>query len=365
MINSSTESSLRKVLGSFRREEYVTLLKQWGSFPADRLSDVEKATSMKRTAKKALVQHVIQLCSVKNLSKHAVGELELIYQQNHPNSRKWSVFQLTEQAETKEKHHVTTMEEFKERLNKQLSLYFRNDLCIRRHRDAWWIRLGIQEGTQFHRQTASNVVYMVHPPQSQFIILSTIKVSHKDCVMQALLNSLRCSEIREIQLTGRNLDSLASLALNSNSQGWFSQFRLNQVDTNPLAKRPSRKRKAPSSEILDSDIVFENEKEKELRDKQVLHSFGSNEQPKLQKIEYKLETKFRGCEFAPAMSLNKEPFRCRVKFEGTNVLEGIRQLAKTGLVSLPLPHHLGNVHSLAKNHFVLADKKRTRPPEQN
>ena len=61
--------------------------------------------------------------------------------------------------------------------------------------------------------------------------------------IQALLNSLRCSEIREIQLTGRNLDSLATLALNSNSQGWFSQFRLNQVDTNPLAKRPSRKRK--------------------------------------------------------------------------------------------------------------------------
>ena len=71
MINSSTESSLRKVLGSFRREEYVTLLKQWGSFPADRLSDVEKATSMKRTAKKALVQHVIQLCSV-SLDKNLV-----------------------------------------------------------------------------------------------------------------------------------------------------------------------------------------------------------------------------------------------------------------------------------------------------
>ncbi len=49
---------------------------------------------------------------------------------------------------------------------------------------------------------------------------------------------------------------------------------------------------APSSEMPDSEIVFENEKEKELRDKQVLHSFGSNEQPKLQKIEYKVRHSF-------------------------------------------------------------------------
>ena len=64
------------------------------------------------------------------------------------------------------------------------------------------------------------------------------------------------------------------------------------------------------------------------------------------------------------MALHKDPFHCRVKFEGPSVLEGIKELGKAGLTSLPLPHHLGNVHSLAKNHFVLADKKRARQEQK-
>ena len=60
------------------------------------------------------------------------------------------------------------------------------------------------------------------------------------------------------------------------------------------------------------------------------------------------------------MALQREPFHCQVKFEGPSVLEGIKALTKAGLTALPLPHHLANVHSLAKNHFVLADKKRAR-----
>ena len=51
------------------------------------------------------------------------------------------------------------------------------------------------------------------------------------------------------------------------------------------------------------------------------------------------------------------PFHCRVKFEGPSVLEGIKGLSNGGLASHPLPYHISNVHSLAKNHFVLADKK--------
>ncbi|XP_022107534.1 centromere protein N-like [Acanthaster planci] len=363
MINANIEFSLRKVLGRFRRDEFVRNLKDWSFISSDSLREVETVVAQSKSSRKALVERVVQLTKVKKLTTHAVAQLDLIYQQNHPNNKKWSVFQLSKQQEYREKHVVTSPDAFQEQLGKQLSFYFKNDLCLRTKGDAWWVRLGIQEGSQSQRLSPSNVVYMVHHPHSQYIILSSIRVSHKDFVMQALLNSLHCSEIREIQLTGRDLDSLASLALHSNSQGWFSQFRLGQVDHNPLSKAPSRKRKA-STDVSDSDIVFENQADKEQREQQILHAFGSNEQPKLQKIEYRLETRFRGSEFAPAMALRKEPFHCKVKFEGSSVLEGIKELGKVGLTSLPLPHHLGNVHSLAKNHFVLADKKRVRPEQK-
>lgn len=43
------------------------------------------------------------------------------------------------------------------------------------------------------------------------------------------------------------------------------------------------------------------------------------------------------------------------------MLEGIKGLGSKGLAIYPLPYHISNVHSLAKNHFVLADKKKTLP----
>lgn len=68
--------------------------------------------------------------------------------------------------------------------------------------------------------------------------------------------------------------------------------------------------------------------------------------------------KFRGTDFAPAMSDVEEPFHCRVKFEGPAVLEGIRNMASCGLATLPLPNHLSGVSSLAKNYFILEDKSK-------
>ena len=65
MINSNIENSLRKILGRFKRDEFVTILKQWGSIPSSCLSEVETATAQpQKGTRKALVQRVVQLCSV-------------------------------------------------------------------------------------------------------------------------------------------------------------------------------------------------------------------------------------------------------------------------------------------------------------
>ena len=50
-------------------------------------------------------------------------------------------------------------------------------------------------------------------------------------------------------------------------------------------------------------------------------------------------------------------FKCKVKFEGDSVLEGIRNLGRHGYTSLPMPQHLSKVQSLAKNHFTIVESE--------
>ena len=49
------------------------------------------------------------------------------------------------------------------------------------------------------------------------------------------------------------------------------------------------------------------------------------------------------------------PFLCKAKFEGTSVIDGVKQLVPAGAAVLPLPPHLAELHSTAKSNFVLKD----------
>ena len=71
-----------------------------------------------------------------------------------------------------------------------------------------------------------------------------------------------------------------------------------------------------------------------------------------------METKFRGTDYVP--SLAKTTVHCHVRFQGSNVLEGIQSLREHGLISQPLPSYLTKIHSLSKNRFILTDKKKTK-----
>jgi hypothetical protein len=74
---------------------------------------------------------------------------------------------------------------------------------------------------------------------------------------------------------------------------------------------------------------------------------------------FQLDTKFRGAKHAPRMRERTDPFRCRVKFEGKSVLEGIRGLADNGILDPKMPSHLRNLHSMGRNEITLAEKERT------
>ena len=65
--------------------------------------------------------------------------------------------------------------------------------------------------------------------------------------------------------------------------------------------------------------------------------------------------KFKGTSGVPDPMDSNQPFRCRVKFEGPSVLDGIRNMAECGLVTLPYPKYLRNILTSGKNYFKLAD----------
>ena len=73
-----------------------------------------------------------------------------------------------------------------------------------------------------------------------------------------------------------------------------------------------------------------------------------------------MNTRFKGGDCVPELADSEDTVTCFVRFKGTNVLEGIKQLCEHGLASQPLPSHMRNIHSLSKNYFILTDKKRAK-----
>ena len=58
-------------------------------------------------------------------------------------------------------------------------------------------------------------------------------------------------------------------------------------------------------------------------------------------------------------------FHSRVRFRGTSVLEGLRNLAAASYATVPLPKHLTCIPSRARNTFLLGKAQKTVPSSQN
>jgi cold shock CspA family protein len=76
-------------------------------------------------------------------------------------------------------------------------------------------------------------------------------------------------------------------------------------------------------------------------------------------VEFEVVDKYRGAikgggSNAPRRAREDPPFKMVVKFEGPNVLEGIKQLLRFGFAEPPLPPHLATIHSSAQNSFSLS-----------
>ncbi|KAL5021955.1 hypothetical protein ScPMuIL_001110 [Solemya velum] len=348
---------VQNVLRRCRVSDIPKLLNEWNC------SEVQIDKSQ---TKGEIIRDIIELYS-DDLTATKAGDLQLIYATKFPEKRKWSCFHLSGGQDSE--HKLDPWKLMKD-LKKQLPLHFgrlKSETYVsgRIVDGALWMWAYVKQSDKFQ---SSSTIMFVYYPRTPYIFINHFRAKLQEPFMECLVYTFGYSKLTNMQLTGTHLESLLQLALNKDSQGSFSRFRLKKVQAAPLSTKMPLKRKEPDYEPNPS-IICENSRNKRRKLEILDNTFGTEAQPVLEEVEYKLEVRFRGSEHVPAMVNRAQPFRCKFKFEGPAVLDGIKNLGKSGLATVPLPSILTSVSSKARNHFVLqdsslADKSATRLSQQ-
>ncbi|XP_031573781.1 centromere protein N-like [Actinia tenebrosa] len=343
--------ALKKLFNKFKKDELIDVLLDRGF--------LDEGFQRTTATKSASVSRILKLLCEK-LSDKQVAVLDLIYHQLHPKTKEWDVFLLSGfDPERARGSGLTDPKNFETQICSKLQLYFNVDVCVQLYNNALWIHLAFLEN-KTSQSTFKDKVYLVYYPLSPYIMVTKMKAAYKQYILQAVTDVLGCTELKQQKLSGKDVQSLADLLLNKKSQGYFSEFRLKKMDSNPLCQENSARRKRRHSGekvIVESEITEENKEEIGEKDKWMKNAFGSCDQPVLEKVKFTMETRFKG---SKEQDITKNPFKCTVKFEGPSVIEGIKNLGKTGAADVPLPSHLSTIHSQQRNHFILKDRKRPR-----
>lgn len=192
------------------------------------------------------------------------------------------------------------------------------------------------------------------------LLISPLKGEYREYLYRSLVKALDCLEIREWNLSGTNASSLEDLLLNRDSQGPYARFRLGEVDMNPLALSQSdpmkrlRSKEDPSYPLI--QLAAEDRAHLQRTISLVENQFGSMRLPSVNRVDFDVNTSFRGKPKTESIKLNMTgtfPFKCR--FEGMNVIEGLKNLCLQDIMMAPLPAYLSDIHSNAMNTFTITD----------
>ncbi|XP_041376996.1 centromere protein N-like [Gigantopelta aegis] len=346
---------LKYVLLRCKLVDIFPLLKKWNFI---RESDYNEVNF--KGKKKDVADKIIQLCKKNKLSLKNACDLHLIYTQLHSTSKHWTVYQLfTGHGEDRtEVQIISRPAQLRKSLQTQMLLYVGDVLInMNYYAGAVWGRIEILDD-RTPGYDLNSTIFLVAYPRTPYLMLPRIKVGLLDNVLQAILVAFGADAIKPLKLTGCHVSSLAELAINRHSQESFRNYREREETENPLSRK-IKKRKVSDDGGKDCQIVNEEELRKKRKLEDMNDKLGTLEQPVLEKLRYQLNINYRGN--TDASLANTKPFKNTVTFEGTSVLEGLRNLAHAGLARWPMPNHVYRVSSLAKNFIVLSEK----PTEQS
>jgi len=301
------------------------------------------------TPKHAILQNLLDGRLQSGLMHRDHAEMDLTHCIAQPNERMWFSCRLSGMEESKEK--AFKPQDFEMALNQQLSMYFKQFTAVRIVRGVCYVRIGI-ETERWQESGHMQVIFVVHHIRSAFVFHSQVQKAHSPYILGALRSALHCREVRPFDLKGKDLESLARLCLER--QGRYSAASLgalaggvrNPLDTaEPQISSTLKRQQEDPDEEACGDFVDEDRVTKKTRRTALQDTFGvaSEAPPVLQSLEFKVGGQFKGSlEIAG-------PFHMNVKFEGTNVLGGFRELAEHGLAELPYPDHIANLAETAQS----------------
>ncbi|KAH3768702.1 uncharacterized protein LOC127845566 [Dreissena polymorpha] len=344
-------SAIKNILSKLKAGEIFDVIKKWKWLNKSDKDEIAFLCNSKKT-KLALIADLGEFFTNKNgLTLEAVGELELLCLHLLPSKKRWSAFHLSEEFGSRP---TTVPEKFKVKLSKQIRLYFSKNysVSVLLHQGLLWGRMYFPPKAARSFDTRHSL-YFIYYPHSPVIIFSGLKLAHLSFISQCLAVTLGYKQITDMSLSGRCFQSLGELAINKYMQGGYARYVSVCLRDGPLDGQVSRKRKAPS-DLQDDRVTDLNQAEKRLRLATLDINFGENIQPTLEKVQFRVELPYRSKTVATELQQDGELFCSRVKFEGTNVLEGLRKLGELGYATVPLPKHLTIIQDRARNNFLLA-----------
>ncbi|BFZ13016.1 hypothetical protein BsWGS_16055 [Bradybaena similaris] len=321
----------------------------------DRLSSTQlNNTVFRRGTKRNMVNQLLEFVEENALNDEMIGDLELVYMQLHSKHKIWLVYKLSGNYVRLNLDPRT----LRSKLLKSLQLKWKVGRVLgnmRMFAGAVWLRMNLGQslirGGSRKRPRVYNPnksVFVVTFPGSPYVFINKTAAGQLKVVTEAVVDAMNADSLKDIKLSGRQVSSLADIVLTKDSKCLLSTYRDQEDRENPLLAGQERKRKAMDDLFLDTeDMVDEDRQEKSIKRAILEKKLGYEPQPVLEKLDYKFSVDFHG------QAVSGMKCMTSVEIKGTSVLNGLYQLAASGLVRFPLPKHLTTVTSSARNSFTI------------
>ncbi|XP_003222999.1 centromere protein N isoform X2 [Anolis carolinensis] len=329
---------IRRTVLRIPRSETRTMLTRWKF-----LSDSQLQSLNTNQKKEDISREVVELCQENCATITHAADLDMIYSYTYRDKMLWDVYQMI--REEGDENDFFDLANFTKKFEESLRSSFKNvTITFKEFEDnSIWIR--VAWGAQYRKPNQYKPSYVVYHSQTPYVfICKSINKSSMPLLFQALLVAANYSDIHEMDLRSRCLDSLKDIVFKRCSKS-FPTHHLQ-----PLQEKNS------NLENVDPRIIREDKHEKERIQRIDRETFGDGPQPKLEFAQYRLKTTFRG-DLINDILPNIEPFRCTVKFSSPHLLEALRSLAPAGIADAPLSPLLTCITQKARNHFNIRERE--------
>lgn len=221
-----------------------------------------------------------------------------------------------------------------------------------------WCWLGITEGVAPGRfPPPSSVILLAHRPGADFFFSTAVKAEYRAFLMQALATAFKAESVVPWDLVGRNLASMTDALLYRDAQGPYKDLRLqatqveDEDDGEHVKDAPTlgaRRRRREIRDAFENPAVqaVEDLASKRARLARADEVFGKAAPAALERITFKVASRYTGLDDV-AREVGDRDIGMTVRFDGADVVAGIREMARAGLLIEPLPKFLSEVHSAA------------------